>query len=315
MRPTAAVVLALCALCALRAPAEAGDFTADLDWRGLLQPVSLQRSAPARFNPAQIYAGGAVLDLPALARRLDSAQVVYVGEKHDEAADHLAQRDVLLALLSRGRRVVVGLEMLDAAQQGELDGWLSGAVSDADFSAYWKKAWGFPFELYKPLLEACRDNHVPVRALNAPISVIGQIARGGLASLSPAQRAFLPARVRQTDDADYLAFIKESIVGHAGAGSAEEARMLEAMAAWNETMGKAVADAASSGATVLVAAGEGHMLYKAGIPESARRRAPLSQAVILPYPQDGQARPLADLLHALSGADGRLADYFWLNAL
>jgi hypothetical protein len=57
------------------------------------------------------------------------------------------------------------------------------------------------------------------------------------------------------------------------------------------------------------------MVYGKGVPESAARRGRLTQSVVLPYPLDGEARPLADLLKDLRDpktGDAELADHFWL---
>jgi uncharacterized iron-regulated protein len=197
--------------------------------------------------------------------------------------------------------------------QKDLDDYLAGKTSDADFEKFWKKAWGYSFELYKPILSYCRARHVPVVGLNAPIGVIRQIAKGGLLSLTPAQRAWLPATVGQTSDSKYLAYLEKSLEGHGPMTPVQKARMLEAMAAWNETMGAAAAKTASR-QPLLVIAGSGHMVYGKGVPESAARRGRLTQSVVLPYPLDGEARPLADLLKDLRDpktGDAELADHFW----
>ena len=53
------------------------------------------------------------------------------------------------------------------------------------------------------------------------------------------------------------------------------------------------------GARVLVIAGQGHVFWRAGIPESALRRGAGMAAVLLPYPLDGETRPLPEQLKRL----------------
>lgn len=258
--------------------------------------------------------GAALLTRGELLDRLAAARVVYAGEAHDQALHHALQLELLRDLRSRLPRLVLGLEMVDRTQQGALDAYASGRMSEAEFAAFWKKAWGYDFELYRPLLSYAREQGVPVVGLNAPLPVVRQVAKGGLASLSPEQRALLPERISQTRDPRYLAYLREELGRHGPMDPVREARMLEAMAVWNETMGQSVAECSARG-TVLVLAGTGHMLYRSGVPESAGSRAPLSQAVLVPYPMDGEARPLDELLRALqdpSSRDIRHADYFWL---
>lgn len=262
---------------------------------------------------------GAVVTDADLLDRLARLDAVYAGEKHDDALHHGVQLELLKGLHARRPGLVLGLEMADREQQGELDAWASGRMSDADFEAFWKKAWGFDFALYAPLLRYAKANGVRVVGLNAPRPLVSKVYRGGLAALTPADRARLPAAIAQTADPDYLAYITEAIrESHGNPPPAALAKMLEAQAVWNETMGQGVADALAAGADlVLVVAGSGHMVFRGGVPESAARRRALAQAVVLPWPDAGGRAPLPDMLRELRDPARALlkrADYFWLLA-
>lgn len=262
---------------------------------------------------------GAVIVEADLFAGLSSARAVYVGEKHDDALHHGVQLGVLKGLHARRPGLVVGLEMVDVSGQASLDDWQAGRMSDADFKAFWKKAWGYDFALYEPILAYAKANAIPLKGLNAPIAVISKVYRGGLASLSPADRALLPARVEQTADAGYLAYITRAInESHGNPPPDKLANMLEAQAAWNETMGAGVARLLSGGAeAVLVIAGAGHVYFGAGIAESAARRGAGEQAVVLPWPDGGGTAPLDDMLRDLRDpleSKLKLARYFWLLA-
>ncbi len=241
--------------------------------------------------------------------------VIHVGEKHDEALHHKVQASVLAGLHARRPDLVVGLEMLDITQQDTLDAYLDGSMSESEFAEFWKKAWGFDFAIYRPILDYAKSNGVPVRALNAPRAVVSQVARGGLDSLTPEQRALIPANVVKSEDPRYVEFLRKSFEGHGPMPPEVLEKMMLAQAVWNETMGNSVARAAEGGRPVLVVAGTGHMIFGGGIPESVRRRAPLSQKVVLPYPQDGEQVPLRDLLRELrkpGSGDRSQGDFFWL---
>lgn len=260
---------------------------------------------------------GGVIGQDGLFDRLARSAIVYVGEKHDEALHHLVQLEVLKGLHARRPGLVLGLEMVDRESQPVLDEWQSGRMSDADFAAFWQKAWGFDYALYAPLLSYAKANGIRVRGLNAPISLISKIYRGGLSSLSPADRARLPARISPIAHAGYLDYVTRALTeGHGEVSPERLARMLEAQQAWNETMGEGVIAALAEGAPlVFVAAGTGHMLFRSGIAESVDRRAALPQSVVLPWPDGGGRSPLSDMLRELRDpAQGRLklADFFWL---
>ncbi|MDE2511069.1 MAG: ChaN family lipoprotein, partial [Elusimicrobia bacterium] len=259
-------------------------------------PLSAPAPAPRAANgyTAVVAPTGAAVAWDALIDALMPARVIAAGEKHDEASHHLIQARVLDAVAARDGNVVVGLEMVSQDQQGELDGFLSGKTTEQDFAAFWNKAWGYDYAMYKPIFDVARARHLKVVGLNAPIAVAIAVAKKGLAGLTPSERAWLPASVSESADARYRQFVKESLAGHKLPPEAE-ARMTQAQAVWNETMGAKAAELAAT-ARVFVIAGQGHMLWRAGIPESAARRGAGPAAVVLPYPLDGEVLPLPDAL-------------------
>ncbi len=148
-----------------------------------------------------------------------------------------------------------------------------------------------------------------------PRALIREVSRKGVAGLSPADRAKLPASIQESADPRYRAYVEASLDGHGPMPPDRRAKMIEVQAVWNETMGENVARLSASGRLVVVVAGQGHLFYGAGIPESAARRRALKSVVVLPYPLDGGYRPLPDLLRALqdpASSDIALGDYFRL---
>jgi uncharacterized iron-regulated protein len=254
---------------------------------------------------------GAQTTPDALWTALATARVVYVGEKHDRLEHHLLQLETLKALHARRPDLAVGLEMLSEDQQAPLDDFLAGKTSDEEFAKFWKSAWGFDFSLYRPILDFARDNHIPVRALNAPHAIVSQINRGGLSSLTPEQRKLLPQDIAPIAAGRYRDYIVAAAREHVpDMPQADLDRMLEAMAAWNETM---AANLVAVGRPMLVIAGQGHALFGEGIASCAARRGGGTQAVLMPYPLDGERKPLAQLLSELQFPDQRAqADFFWL---
>ncbi len=271
---------------------------------------------PTPSSASDVYAlapDGRVVPRAALYDALMRGRVICVGEKHDDAAQHLVEAEAVAEIADRDPSVVVGLEMVSQDQQAQLDGYMSGRVSEADFAAWWNANWGFDFSMYKPVFDAARARRLRVVGLNAPIALVAEVARKGLAALTPSQRARLPRRIEQSSDPRYRAFVAQALAGH-NLPPDQMNDMLEAMAVWNETMGQKAAELARS-SRVLVLAGQGHVLWSAGIPESARRRGAASTAVALPYPLDGQDRSAERELARLrdpKSDDLALADAFVL---
>ncbi|NNN04666.1 MAG: ChaN family lipoprotein [Elusimicrobia bacterium] len=283
-------------------------------------PVAAPPSAPialaAPQAPGRDYVlapAGREVPRDAFYDALMSARVICVGEKHDEASQHLAQAEAVAQVAERDPVVVVGLEMVSQDQQPILDGFLSGRTSETEFAAWWNKTWGFDYSMYKPIFDVARARRLRMVGLNAPIGLVVAVARHGLSSLTPAERAQLPASIAESSDARYRGYVQSELVGHHLPPDAL-ARMIEAQSVWNETMGAKAAELAAS-SRVLVLAGQGHMLWGAGIPESARRRGVAAAAVALPYPLDGAAKSSAEELARLRDPktdDLALADGFIL---
>lgn len=251
--------------------------------------------------PAGVYdASGAVRTWDAALADLAAGRLVAVGESHDDAAHHRLQAEVLSALAARSPNLAVAFEMVGYEDQAVLDAYMSGATPEAEFAAWWKANWGFDFSLYKPIFDAARSAGVRAYGLNAPRDVIKSVGKNGLAGITPAERARIPASIAESSDPRYRKYVLDSVSGH-GAPPAAIPRMLEAMSVWNETMGEKAAQLAAGGRTVLIIAGEGHVLYKAGILESAARRGAMSSKVLLPWsgPLGPTERPLADWFRVL----------------
>ena len=289
-------------------------------WKGLsvdaigVPPVV--SPAPALDAQAAIVeaTGAAVIPEDRLFELLAAADIVYVGERHDHAGHHLVQAAALEGVHARKKSVALGLEMADITQQKALDEYSSGAMTEEAFADFWRNAWGFDFGIYRPVLAYARANGIPIVALNAPRKIVSQVAKGGLASLTPEQRALIPDKIGPIKDPRYLAYVRASLGGHGPMPPEQEARMLEAMQVWNETMGRSAVQAARRHGTLVVIAGSGHMLYRGGIPECAADSG-LKQSVVLPYPADGESIPLQELLKRLQSPGSRdisLADFFWL---
>jgi uncharacterized iron-regulated protein len=208
------------------------------------------------------------------------SDVVYVGETHDQIKDHLAQLEALKAMkIARGSKIAVGFEMLNMTLQPVLDDYAAGKLTEEEFLAKtdWKTEWGFDFNLYKPVFDFIVQNKLRALALNVPKKVISKIARVGLAGLDSEDKKFLPDPVNITKHKKYLDYMKTSFGGH---GDNPMAKMftwdnyLASMCAWNEGMGSKVAEFvdANPGWSVLVVAGNGHVIYNAAIPASVKSR-------------------------------------------
>jgi uncharacterized iron-regulated protein len=211
---------------------------------------------------------------------LAQTQVLLAGEIHDHPGHHQAQLDLLKAMTAAGDKPpVVGIEWLDHTQQAACDQLSAGRIGVTEFARLvdWENNWGFPLELYAPLLEFVAERRLRLVALNAPLEAVRGIGRGGLASLEPGLRAKLAPALDLGDEA-YRARLMEQFRIHGTHGPALEENFFTAQVARDETMAERLAQALypwpDGGGRAVVLAGGGHLSYGEGLPPRIARRLP-----------------------------------------
>jgi uncharacterized iron-regulated protein len=228
---------------------------------------------------------GEPLDLETLTALLAEAQVVYVGERHDAAADHAVEA----AIVRLARPNLLGMEMFSRPVQPALDAYARGELDEVGLveQTEWNERWGMPFELYADVVRASRDVGARILALNAPREWTRAIARSGIAELPLEIRSALP-ELDLTNDA-HRAMVMDALAGHTSHGGvamdpAALERFYLAQLVWDETMGESVARAldAEPAARLVVVAGRMHVQGGLGIPRCAARRRTLRSLVVLP---------------------------------
>ncbi len=296
---------------------------------GALFGLGLARPASAGEKPdfwIDLYRGEEV-GKTALLGDLATAGVIYVGEIHTIKRHHEAQAALLAGLAKQGRPLALGLEQIEARDQPAVDRFNR---DELDFEGLakaiqWPKQWK-NYEQYRSLCEIARKNGIPVRALNAPSEIIRAIGRGGLAALSPEERAQLPKDIA-TDDPAYEKLMNLMLAVHMSMAPDKLRPIFEAQVARDETMAENIAKAMRNGdgtaRAVVVICGRGHVSYGLGTPDRVRRRVPDAVQRILLVTESGElilnAREKAmardvDIRHEDLRALGRpLADYLWIH--
>ncbi|MFB9970757.1 ChaN family lipoprotein [Pseudoroseomonas cervicalis] len=135
-------------------------------------------------------ATGALLETGPLLRPLAQRDVVLLGESHDVAEIHRWQLQVATCLHLLRPDMALGFEMFPRRVQPVLDRWVAGAFSTAAFleAVAWDKVWGFDAALYLPLLHFCRQQAVPMLALNCERPLVTRIGRDGWEAVPEAER-------------------------------------------------------------------------------------------------------------------------------
>ncbi|NIR40640.1 MAG: iron-regulated protein, partial [Actinobacteria bacterium] len=147
--------------------------------------------------------------------------MIYVGERHDRYADHLAQLSIIEAVHRRAPALAIGLEQFQTPFQPALDDYVAGKIGiDAllERSEYFTR-WRFDPRLYLPILEFARENAVPMVALNAPTETTDAVSRQGLDAVTGALGEVEPAPPAYRER--LRAVFEEHVVRGAGSGDFE----------------------------------------------------------------------------------------------
>ena len=237
---------------------------AQLKIEGLDQPLAIDTIYDTTQNKA--------IDFEALIKQLTPARVVYVGERHTSPAHHQIQLKIIRALVERGRKVRVGMEMFDHTYQKRLDQWSVGQMKWEDFlkRSHWYANWKFDDTLYKDILLYIKENQLKLVGLNIPFHLPRKISVGGLDNLLASERHLLPQEI-DTTDAEHRSYVENIFKMHKIKGRDDFESFYAAQCAWEDAMAQAVANNLGND-TMVVIAGNGHIKRKFGIPNRAFKR-------------------------------------------
>ena len=224
-------------------------------------PAVAQGLGPLAGSVRVTTGAGGPATLVDVAAAAAGADVLILGEQHDDATAHAVERAVLQAALAGDRPVVLSLEMVETDVQTVLDEYLAGLVRESDWLAA-SRPWRNYEADYRPLVEMARQSGAAVVAANAPGRYVSLVSRRGMAaldSLSAPARATMPPTVAPPSDA--LAAKFTALMGGMahGAGPSVEG-MLEAQNLRDATMAWRIAEAlaAHPGAVVVHVNGSFH---------------------------------------------------------
>ncbi|MEO0704801.1 MAG: ChaN family lipoprotein [Cyanobacteria bacterium J06649_5] len=234
------------------------------------------------------------------------AQVVYLAENHNSAADHAAQLEIVQSLAEAGD-IAIALEMFQRPFQAPLDAYLAGEITEAELveQSEYETRWGFDWELYAPIIRYAKAQSIPLIALNTPAEVTRKVAREGLAGLSGEDLEHIPPIAEvDTSNVAHRKWVGEVFNAHGGAGhSLNFENFYAAQVLWDETMAARIATQldAEPNRRVVVLAGEGHVVYGHGIPSRVERRLPeVTQASV-------------QLVAPEEDAEAGVTDFVWIT--
>lgn len=262
---------------------------------------------PARAREACAPAGAWTLPgdgpiaAPELFARAAAAQVVLLGESHDDPDHHRWELQTVAALAAVHPKLVLGFEMFPRRVQAALDRWVAGKLSEAEFleASDWSQVWGYDADFYLPLFEFARLNHVPMVALNVEHSFTRTVGAKGLAAVPPDQREGVSEPAAPS--AAYETRLFEAYARHPEKKSSAPARtdpefrhFVQAQLVWDRAMAQALAAAARDpDALVVGVMGRQHVAHGDGVPHQLDSLGIKRVVELLPWDADGDCSHLS----------------------
>lgn len=215
---------------------------------------------------------GGTLDMDSLVAELRNADIVTIGEQHDNRAHHAVQLNVIRALHEADIPVAVGFEMFGTRSQGELDAWVAGRSSESDLFEIYSRDWQINlYPLYKDIFFYAREHQLPMLGLNVDREIVSQVARKGFASLNEEQRGKIRV-VACNIDLEYQEILNR-VIGQKGGSKELFKRFCEAQVVWDTAMAiNAIEYAEAKQDTVVVILAGNFHAWNRGIPYQVRLR-------------------------------------------
>jgi uncharacterized iron-regulated protein len=213
-----------------------------------------------------------------LTDRLMAADIICVGEKHDSDLHHRLQLQIIQSLFARDPRLGVGLEMFQRPFQSRLDDYVSAqSKSEEHFlkMTEYPTRWGYEWSMYRPIVDFCRTNGVPVAALNAPKELTGRISKVGHAALTEDEKKQLgDIDFHVKAHRDHWHELLPQLHGQKDMPAEQKEKSYQVMTVWDEYMADSAAKFQKERGIrrMVILAGNGHIERGFGIPDRMAKR-------------------------------------------
>ena len=238
--------------------------------------------------------------------RAESADVLYLGEKHDNSEHHARQLEILQDLVDRGLTPAIGFEFFDVSETGYLKQYVEGTQSSlmiakaksAISEEQWLRRrlgwqdtndeyWGFYFRL----LELAKVYQLEVFGADLPSSIKSRLSRVGLKGLNSVEFSLLTPT--ELEDEAYQKLMHE-VFRQAHCGWGEEGllkRLYQTWVARNDRMATSIVQIAKENKSrpIVVILGKGHVQHSQGVFERVAHLNPELRQINLGFTEISRA--------------------------
>ncbi len=221
---------------------------------------------------------------------MQSVDVVFIGEQHDDKVAHQLQLEILKSAFKKyatNRSVVLSLEMFERDVQVILNEYLKDLITETHFLSS-SRAWNNYKTDYSPLVEFAKANGLDVVAANAPRRYVNLVSRKGKNSLNllsdEAKRWIAPLPYADASARYANKFIK--LMNSGGDSTHQEdnqRKLLEAQSLWDATMAFSISESLSRVKNPLIIHVNGafHSEEGLGIPEHLKSYSPKARFIVI----------------------------------
>jgi aminopeptidase N len=216
---------------------------------------------------------------------------------------------IIKSLHEAGYPLAVGMEMFPVSSQAILDEYLANQIDERTFlkeSRYFSQ-WRVDYQLYKPIIDYVKQAGIPLIALNIDLAITHKVVKEGIHNLTAAEQQHLPAAMdfsnnQYRQDLYQIFLIHQQQFDHQNFDYFFQSQLL-----WDETMAQSAHQylLAHPGTKLIVLAGNGHLMYRYGIPERLHRRNGEPFTVIIQ--DEKMAKGIADYVLLTEAIQGKLS--------
>ncbi len=244
-----------------------------------------------------------------LIEQLAENRVIYIGETHTSASDHLLQFRIIEALSKKTDNLAIGMEMFPVSSQQALDDYtLDNRLSEIEFlkSSKYFQVWNYDFRLFRDIFRLAKQKNIPVLGLNIDKSIVSEVFKSGHTdNLGPEVKRNLPED-RDLDMGGYTDRLGKIFSMHSSHAKGQTSGFIQAQALWDESMANHIVQYLKNypESIIVVLAGSQHTRKDSGIPPRVARRIDANQAIVANLSTDNLPVNIREI-----------ADYFFFSPI
>jgi uncharacterized iron-regulated protein len=215
-------------------------------------------------------------------RSVQAAQVIYVGEIHNDPASHRYEIELITALAKHHIGFAVGWEMFSQEQQPLLNSFDRRKLTQAELfdRTGFNRSWAVDSDDYARILEQTQKLKIQNIALNASPDLVRKVAHAD--SLTAAEEAEIPRDFAVP--ADGLTHFRTLMGSHPGLNDKDLVRFYAAQNVWDQTMATNILNFVARERTskLVVLTGRAHVSDGFGVPRYVKQKSSVGQLILFP---------------------------------